>query len=239
MFSILLTPLLMLLSVFGLYSPHAQHSSPFPSATVRPVTTIAKKTSTTTPAQKPTVVSATTQSKKDIVVEKPAEKQPEPKPKAQSEPVQVTPPAPKPQPAVQGDYASETEAHILVLMNAERAKAGLGMLQQDTQLATIARLHSADMLNRDFFDHTNPDDCSSSCRANNADYDWSSIGENIYMTDGYDLSTTEEAEMVVDGWMHSAGHRANILGAKYTNAGVGVFVQGEKVYVTAMYSKPR
>lgn len=237
MFSILLTPFVMLLTVFGLYSPHAQHSSLSPSATVRPAITVAKKTPTTTPAEKPASASAAVPKK--VVVEKSAEKKPEPKSAAESEPVKENIPAPKQEPVEPNDYASQTEAQILALMNAERAKAGLGMLQQDTRLAAIARVHSADMLNRDFFDHTNPDDCSSSCRANNADYDWSSIGENIYMTEGHDLSATEEAEMVVDGWMHSAGHKANILGTKYTNAGVGVFVQGDKVYVTAMYSKPR
>lgn len=235
MFSILLTPLLMLLSVFGLYSPQPQHSSPFPSATVQPVRTLVKKSPTTTPAQKPAVVAVA----KKEAVEKPIEKKPEANIEMRTEPVHETKPTPKPEPSVPNDYASETEARVLVLMNTERTKAGLGELELDSRLAAIARVHSADMMNRDFFDHNNPDGCSSSCRANNADYDWSSIGENIYMTEGYDLSATEEADMVVDGWMHSAGHKANILGAKYTNAGVGVYVQGEKVYITAMYSKPR
>ena len=65
------------------------------------------------------------------------------------------------------------------------------------------------------------------------------IGENIYMTEGYKLSSTAEAEMIVNGWMNSSGHRANILGTKFTHTGVGISVKGDSVYVTAMYSKPR
>jgi len=235
MFSILLTPLLMLLSVFGLYSHPTQHSSPFPSATVRPRTTADNTTSTTTPAQKPAAVATTAVTKKEVAVAQTETSKPAKTPEVQAEPAAEQQP-----PAVpQSDFVSRAETRILVLMNSERANEGLPALALDAQLSKLARAHSADMIARDFFDHKNPDGCSSSCRANNADYSWSAIGENIYMTEGYDLSAEAEAAMVVDGWMHSDGHRANILGSKYTNTGVGVVVQGEKVYVTAMYSKPR
>lgn len=225
----------MLLTVFGLYSPQPQHSSPFPSATVRPATTTAvKKTPQTAAAETPPVSAAPAPKKERVAAQPTTTRAPEPKsevtPDATSSPTAVA--------QAKTDFASQAESKILELMNTERAKEGLGVLRADAHLATIARAHSADMLTRNFFDHDNPDGCSSSCRANAAGYAWSAIGENIYMTEGYDLSANDEAAMVVDGWMHSAGHRANILGAKYTNGGVGVVVKGEAVYITALYSKP-
>jgi len=124
-------------------------------------------------------------------------------------------------------------------MNAQRVQNGLSALAWDQRLADMARAHSTDMLTNDYFSHTDPNGCGSSCRANNAGYGWTAIGENIYFTEGYNLTSTAEAEMIVNGWMNSPGHRANILGAQFTNDGVGVAVQGDKIYITAMYSKPR
>ena len=121
----------------------------------------------------------------------------------------------------------------------ERANEGLPPLENDEKLSTLARGHSADMIARDYFSHTDTDGCGSSCRANAAGYAWRAIGENNYMSSGYGASPEQQARMVVDGWMKSPGHRANILGSQYTHAGVGVFAQGEDVYVTAMYAKPR
>lgn len=225
MFSILLTPLLMLLSVFGLYSLPPQHPPSRPSAIVYPATTSVVKTeTTTTPVQKPVVVAVAT--KEEV---RPASSVPAVSPPSQPALVEISP----------TDFRTDTEARIFVLMNEERSDEGLSTLSADTRLATLARAHSADMLARGYFDHDNPDGCSSSCRANEAGYAWSAIGENIYMTDGYELVAETEATMVVDGWMRSPGHRANILGTKYTHGGVGIATEGEKVYITAVYAKPR
>lgn len=253
MFSILLTPLLMLLSVFGLsllQHPHwFQSQRAVTLGAPRATSTISGFFSEAVVEQAPPSHTSSSTDEAHDPASRPGRSglatgaQPSLTPNPALEPKpNVTPkPTTDPEPAIQAhtDFASQTEARIRELTNAERVKEGLGALKEDAYLAMIARAHSADMIARDFFDHNNPDGCSSSCRANNADYTWSAIGENIYMTEGYDLSADDEAEMVVDGWMHSAGHRANILGAKYTNSGVGVVVEGEAVYITALYSRPR
>ncbi len=124
-------------------------------------------------------------------------------------------------------------------MNTERTDAGLSTLSYDSVLGKIARAHSADMQTREYFNHADPEGCSSSCRADAAGYTWRAIGENIYFSSGYKLTADASAAMTVDGWMHSSGHRANILGEKFTHVGVGVAVSDEDVYITAVFAKPR
>jgi uncharacterized protein YkwD len=147
---------------------------------------------------------------------------------------------PEPEPdASPADTASRIEAEVLRLSNIEREKQGLPSLSLDATLAATARAHSADMVARDFFSHDNPDGCSSSCRATAAGYRWRMIGENIYMMKGWELSPLEAAVMIVNGWMSSPGHRENLLKEGYTESGVGIVAEGEAVYATALYGKPR
>lgn len=148
-------------------------------------------------------------------------------------------PASKPTPAKTLNPAALLEEKILAFTNTERARRNLGGLAANAALAATARAHSADMLARDFFDHENPDSCSSSCRATNAGYAWRMVGENIYMLEGFDFSSDETAAMIVSGWMESPGHRANILRDGYTETGVGVVVRGRTIYATALYATPR
>ena len=99
------------------------------------------------------------------------------------------------------------------LTNVERAKAGCGALRTDSRLAAAAQAHSRDMVDRDYFSHTSPDGEGPGDRAAAAGYDrWS--GENIAA--GYPT-----AAAVVQGWMDSAGHRANILNCDSKATGVG------------------
>lgn len=153
----------------------------------------------------------------------------------------ILPPDPVPQAEVDTplDFVARMEAEILLLTNTERAAAGLSPLAPHARLRTIAAAHSADMLENDYFSHENLDACSSSCRASNSGYRWRRIGENIYMMSGYRLSPERAAAMVVDGWMESPGHRANILGAAFEESGIGVVTDGISIYVTALYATPR
>ncbi|MFZ5884806.1 MAG: CAP domain-containing protein, partial [Chloroflexota bacterium] len=106
------------------------------------------------------------------------------------------------------------EARVLELINIERAKVGLPALLSQSQLATAARLHSADMACNNFFSHTGSDGASLSERVERQGYSWLYLGENIAA--GYPTP-----ESVVDAWMNSSGHRANILNANYTEIGIG------------------
>ncbi|KAA6213744.1 CAP domain-containing protein [Streptomyces albofaciens JCM 4342] len=109
---------------------------------------------------------------------------------------------------------STAESQVLALVNQERAKAGCSPLTADRQLGGLARDFSADMARRGFFDHTDPDGRSPWDRAKAAGIEGLG-GENI-------ARGQADARAVMDTWMHSSGHRANILNCEYKTLGVGV-----------------
>ncbi len=137
------------------------------------------------------------------------------------------------------EFAAAVEQYVIQYTNDEREKNGLTPLSADSKLASIARAHSLDMLANNYFSHTNASGCGAGCRLNAAGYAWMSYGENIYWMSGYNLNAAETAKKIVDGWMNSAGHRANILNGKFTKLGMGIASQGSKVYATADYAVPR
>lgn len=155
-------------------------------------------------------------------------------------PQNTTTPAPAPTPAeAKPDFITEVEQQIFILQNAERVKNGLPTLLPDATLAAVARAHSVDMAAKNYFNHTDLSGCSSACRVDNAGYAWRAVGENIYMMSGYQLPADATAQKMVEGWMNSPGHRANILGSAFTNAGVGVAEIGDSIYATVDLAQPR
>lgn len=109
---------------------------------------------------------------------------------------------------------SSAEAAVLTLVNEERAKVGCAPLQADAGLGGLAQDFSDDMAARGFFDHTDPDGKTPWDRADAAGVTGLG-GENIARG-----QATPQA--VMDSWMNSEGHRANILNCDYTRLGVGV-----------------
>lgn len=109
---------------------------------------------------------------------------------------------------------SRTVDEVVALTNGERARAGLAPLAGDPPLARAAQAHCADMVARDFYDHTSPDGAQPWDRAAAAGSRRRTVGENIA------CGQRSPAE-VVDGWMNSPGHRANILKPEFTHIGVG------------------
>ncbi len=103
---------------------------------------------------------------------------------------------------------------VYQIVNRERIDAGLPAYDYDTDLAVAAQLHAEDMAANDYFDHTSQDGRSFSERAKEAGYDASPRGENIAWG-----QPTPEA--VMESWMNSSGHRANILAEGSTEMGVG------------------
>ncbi|WP_143570365.1 CAP domain-containing protein, partial [Streptomyces acidiscabies] len=106
------------------------------------------------------------------------------------------------------------EAEVLELTNRERIRAGLGPLAPDGPLARAARAYCVDMAARAFYSHTSPEGTQPWDRAKAAGSVKRSIGENI-------ACGQRSAAEVVEGWMNSPGHRANILKADFTHLGVG------------------
>ncbi|MFE2039904.1 sigma-70 family RNA polymerase sigma factor [Streptomyces sp. NPDC059477] len=134
---------------------------------------------------------------------------PEPAPSRTS--VRPTPPPPPPQ-----EPPTTFAGQVLELVNAERAEAGCSPVRQNAALDTAAQRHSADMAARDFFDHTNPDGADPGDRITAAGYRWSTYAENIA------LGQRTPAQ-VMQGWMDSPGHRANILNCSVEETGLGVY----------------
>jgi len=124
------------------------------------------------------------------------------------------------------------ETAVLVLVNAERAKAGCRALTVDSRLAAAARKHSADMVARDYFSHTTPDGVSFSQRIDAEGYQWSRVGENI-------AAGQRSATEVMKAWMKSPGHRANILNCQFRNIGIGVVQNGRSPVWTQDFGTPR
>lgn len=105
---------------------------------------------------------------------------------------------------------------VIELTNIERSQAGLPPLTYNPQLTTAAQKHSENMAFQDFFEHTGLDGSQPKDRAINAGYGSPYVGENI----GAGSTTPEQ---VVEGWMNSPGHRANILKPEYKEIGVGYY----------------
>lgn len=105
---------------------------------------------------------------------------------------------------------------VVDLTNHERALLGLPGLTMDLQLNEVAYDHSADMALNDFFSHIGSDGSLPVHRVEAVGYEHQGTTENIAA--GY---ATPEA--VVQGWMNSPGHRANILNPTLENIGIGYF----------------
>ena len=111
------------------------------------------------------------------------------------------------------------EQQVAALVNTERAKYGLAALTLDETLCGYARVKSQDMHDQRYFSHTSPTYGSPFEMMRAFGVSYQTAGENIAM--GY-----WTPESVVEAWMNSAGHRANILSANYTTLGVGYVADG-------------
>ncbi|WP_234358767.1 CAP domain-containing protein, partial [Streptomyces sp. NRRL B-24085] len=109
---------------------------------------------------------------------------------------------------------TRTTDEVVGLTNHERARAGLPPLAVDPLLARAAQAYSTDMADRAFYSHTSPEGTRPWDRAAAAGSTRRSIGENI-------ACGQRSAAEVVEGWMNSPGHRANILRPGFTHIGTG------------------
>ncbi|GAA3247252.1 CAP domain-containing protein [Streptomyces labedae] len=158
--------------------------------------------STTTAAPKPTTAApkpSTAAPAPSTTAPKPTTTAPEP-----------TASAPKPTAT-----ASGAVARVVELVNAERAEAGCAPVTANSTLNTAAQRHSEDMASTGTMSHTGSDGSDPGERITRAGYAWSTYGENV----AYGYSTPEQ---VMQGWMTSPGHKANILNCSFKEIGVGL-----------------
>ena len=121
---------------------------------------------------------------------------------------------------------TEFEREVIRLVNAERAKHGLPALKENWELSRVARYKSQDMVDHRYFSHTSPTYGSPFQMIRAFGLSFRTAGENI----AYGQRTPQA---VVNAWMNSSGHRANILNASYTQIGVGYVAGGN--YWTQMF----
>ena len=103
---------------------------------------------------------------------------------------------------------------VVTLVNAERAKEGLSPLTIDVKVQAAAQVRAKECEQR--FSHTRPDGTSFSTALKEQNVAYKSAGENI----AWGQSSPQE---VMNGWMNSSGHRANIMNPNYTSIGVGYY----------------
>jgi uncharacterized protein YkwD len=149
--------------------------------------------------------------------------------------VVVNPPGGGGTPPPTGTTMSATEAalaaDVLDRVNQERANAGLAPLAWHDGVAQVAYDFAVDMDVRNYFDHYNPEGQAPWDRLTAAGISWSACGENIAR------GQTTAAEVMND-WMNSSGHRANILETAFTELGVGVHIAGGQVWWVQDFRTP-
>jgi len=134
-------------------------------------------------------------------------------------------------------YPYELERAIFYYTNAVRQKSGVPPLTWDNSLRDVARAHSVDMLVNNYFSHNSPDGKTPQDRIRaGCRIPMNMTGENIWMSSGRPLGDIRElARHIVDNWMSSPGHRANLLRPEFSDIGVGVATNGKDIQVTQAF----
>ena len=179
-----------------------------PTTPVKP--TVPTKPTTPTTPTKPTTPTAPT------------------KPTTPTTPTKPTTPTTPTKPTTPDNSASLSafEQEVVRLVNEARAENGLKPLTANTDLSNVARTKSQDMKDKNYFSHTSPTYGSPFDMMKSFGISYKTAGENI----AYGQKTPAE---VMNAWMNSSGHRANILNASFTQIGVGYVSSGN--YWTQMF----
>ena len=121
---------------------------------------------------------------------------------------------------------AEVDAFVSA-MNSHRVSLGCPELAWNDDVAQVAEAHSQDMVDREYFSHTSPEGDSPFDRLTEAGISYSSAAENL----AYGFST---GDAVLEAWLNSAGHRANIENCTLTEHGVGL----EGTHWTHLFIRP-
>lgn len=108
-------------------------------------------------------------------------------------------------------------------------------LQASALLTRAALIHAQDMASRNFFEHEGSDGSQVSSRVTRVGYAWRSVGENI-------AAGPATAESVVDGWLKSPGHCANIMSDKFTEMGIAFATDPKSdagIYWAQVFARPQ
>ncbi|MES2437366.1 MAG: CAP domain-containing protein [Patescibacteria group bacterium] len=117
---------------------------------------------------------------------------------------------------------------VISFSNQERANAGLPGVKENTKLAAAARMKLQDMFEQQYFEHISPNGHGPGYLATEATYTYIIVGENLAM------GNFADDKALVDAWMASPGHKANILHDRFKEIGVAVgqgTYKGKKVWM--------
>lgn len=134
-----------------------------------------------------------------------------------------------PTPETEVDSNTAIEKEVVRLVNIEREKAGLAPLAYSEELSRVARIKSQDMADKNYFSHTSPTYGDPFNMMRSFGIKYRTAGENI--AKGY-----SSAKSVVNGWMNSSGHRANILNPSFGKIGVGYVKVNGTTYWTQLFT---
>jgi uncharacterized protein YkwD len=124
---------------------------------------------------------------------------------------------------------TEMERQIFDWTNQEREKANVPALKWNGRLAIAARIHSDEMAKQGQLSHQLPNEPTFTQRISDRGARFSAAAENVGFAD--------DAETLQSGWMHSPGHRANILNPIYDEIGIGIVRKGDRFYATEDFAK--
>lgn len=148
---------------------------------------------------------------------RPGEELPAQPPEEETPPAEEAPPQEEPDAPEESGGVQEAAEAVASLVHAARQDAGLSELELDADLCAAAQARAQEIAQS--FSHTRPDGSSCFTILEEFGISYRAAGENIAMGQ----RTPEE---VMDGWMNSSGHRANILNGTFTSIGVGYYVDG-------------
>lgn len=127
-------------------------------------------------------------------------------------------------------------ANVTALMNEWRAEAGLGPLRLDAKLTKAAESRMQDMIDGAWWSHASPDGTPPFVWITAADYNYVAAAENL-------AAGFETARLLVESWMESNGHRANIMNPMYADCGIAVIEgrtdrRGEGKSIVVLFGRP-
>lgn len=122
------------------------------------------------------------------------------------------------------------EQEIVRLVNQERISRGLSPLTENWEISRVARIKSQDMIDQNYFSHDSPVYGTPFKMLKDFGISYTAAAENI-------ASGQQTAQQVMNAWMTSSGHKANILNPNFNKIGVGIARKGAtgSYYFTQMF----
>ena len=136
----------------------------------------------------------------------------------------------------ESNYLSGIEQAIFQRVNQERSAAGVPALSYNTTMEYYARIKSKDMGDNGYFSHEDQQGNLITVKMQADGVSYRAWAENIGYIQGMS-NNSSIANKLMDNWMNSSGHRANILSTNYNSIGVGVYKIGNTYYATQEFYK--